>query len=114
MNGVLESYATRFWHGETYGRVQLEGETKSGFEYREVLDGVNMVEAVFMEYGNKLDSFVTLLANVEIPRNTSKSKKTLGKLGMDYKKINAYPNEFILYKAEYEELRSYLVCGVSR
>ena len=36
VNGVLESYTTWFWYGKTCGRVQLEGDSEFGFEYRDV------------------------------------------------------------------------------
>ncbi|KAL5568851.1 hypothetical protein UlMin_025426 [Ulmus minor] len=67
VNSVLESYKTWFWHSETCGRVQLEGDSESGFEYRDGLDDVDMVEGVFREYDNKPDSFIKMLADAEKP-----------------------------------------------
>ncbi|KAL5575707.1 hypothetical protein UlMin_017406 [Ulmus minor] len=68
---------------------------------------------------NSFSELLSLLADVlpdpnEIPRSSYEAKKTLSSLGMDYKKIHACPNDCILYRGEYAELRSCPVCGVSR
>jgi len=41
-------------------------------------------------------------------------KETLCNMGMKYQKIHAYPNDCILYKNEFNEMRKCLTCGVSR
>ncbi|KAL5576885.1 hypothetical protein UlMin_018584 [Ulmus minor] len=68
---------------------------------------------------NSFSELLSLLASVlpdpnEIPRSSYGARKTLSSLGMDYKKIHACPNDCILYRGEYAELRSCPVCGVSR
>ena len=68
---------------------------------------------------NSFSELLSLLADVlpdpnEIPTSSYEAKKTLSSLGMDYKKIHACPNDCILYRGEYAELRSCPVCGVSR
>ncbi|KAL5550191.1 hypothetical protein UlMin_000367 [Ulmus minor] len=67
VNGVLESYTTWFWHGETSGSVHVEGDYESSVEYRDRLDVVDMVEAIFREYDNKPYSFIKQLADAEKP-----------------------------------------------
>ena len=67
VNGVLDSYTTWFWHGETSGSVHIEGDFESSFEYGDGLYAVDMVEAVFREYDNKPDSFINLLTDAEKP-----------------------------------------------
>ena len=77
VNGVLESYTTWFWHGETSGRVRVEGDSESCFEYGDGLDAVDMVEVVFREYDNKPDSFIKLLADAEKPLYSGCSTHTV-------------------------------------
>ena len=40
-------------------------------------------------------------------------KKILCPIGMKYQKIHAYPNDFILYKKEFETPTKCQRCGVS-
>ncbi|KAL5551580.1 hypothetical protein UlMin_001756 [Ulmus minor] len=77
VNGVLESYTTWFWHGETSGRVHVEGDSESSFEYGGGLDAVDMVEAIFREYDNKPNSFIKILADAEKPLYSECSTHTV-------------------------------------
>ena len=49
-----------------------------------------------------------------LPKNHYEAKKILCPVGMEYKKIHACPNDCILYRNEYAELRQCPTCGVSR
>ncbi|XP_025980464.1 uncharacterized protein [Glycine max] len=49
-----------------------------------------------------------------LPKNHYEAKKILCPVGMEYKKIHACPNDCILYRNEYAELRQCPMCGVSR
>jgi len=49
-----------------------------------------------------------------LPKNHYKEKKILCPVGMEYQKIHACPNDCILYRHEYAEIRNYPTCGVSR
>ena len=42
------------------------------------------------------------------------AKKTLGTLGMKYKKFHACPNDCVLYRHEYEDLDECPTCKESR
>jgi len=48
-----------------------------------------------------------------LPKNHYKEKKILCPIGMEYQKIHACPNNCILYRNEFIELRSCPTCGVS-
>ncbi|XP_062012267.1 uncharacterized protein LOC133728851 [Rosa rugosa] len=50
----------------------------------------------------------------EIPTSVYEAKKTLGALGMDYRKIHACPNDCILYRKQYTDNINCPTCGVSR
>ncbi|XP_028189754.1 uncharacterized protein LOC114376042 [Glycine soja] len=49
-----------------------------------------------------------------LPKNHYEAKKILCPVGMEYQKIHACPNDCILYRHEYAELRNCPTCGVSR
>ncbi|KAL2921656.1 Gamma-tubulin complex component 2-like protein [Bienertia sinuspersici] len=49
-----------------------------------------------------------------LPTSTYEAKKVLKLLGLDYKKIDACPNDCMLYWAEHANATSYHVCGASR
>ena len=55
-----------------------------------------------------------LSMNNEIPLSMYEAKKTLNALGMEYKKIHACPNDFILYRKELNDASSCPPCGMSR
>ncbi|PKA49170.1 hypothetical protein AXF42_Ash010855 [Apostasia shenzhenica] len=47
----------------------------------------------------------------QLPNSTYEAKKMLRKLGMHYEKINACPNNCILYRNEYSGLEQCPECG---
>jgi len=49
-----------------------------------------------------------------LPNRNYEAKKILCSMGMEYKKIHSYPNDCILYRYEYEDLRRCPKCGLSR
>ena len=49
-----------------------------------------------------------------MPKNQYKAKKILCQVGMEYQKIHACPNDCILYKNHFAEMRKCPTCGVSR
>ncbi|PKA45572.1 hypothetical protein AXF42_Ash010911 [Apostasia shenzhenica] len=55
-----------------------------------------------------------LPAHNQLPNSTYEAKKTLCKLGMHYEKINACPNDCILYRNEFSNLEQCPECGKSR
>jgi len=54
-----------------------------------------------------------LLVDNTLPKNHYAEKKILCPIGMEYPKIHACPNDCILYRHEYAELRNCPTCGVS-
>lgn len=50
----------------------------------------------------------------ELPRSMYEAKKTLGVLGIEYKKINACPNDCCLYRKEYAHSIECPECDESR
>ncbi|XP_024163761.2 uncharacterized protein LOC112170658 [Rosa chinensis] len=66
-------------------------------------------------YSDWLIAFGELLPEGnEIPTSVYEAKKTLGALGMDYRKIHACPNDCILYRKQYTDNVNCPTCGVSR
>jgi len=49
-----------------------------------------------------------------LPKNHYKAKKILCLMGMEYQKIHACPNDCILYRNQFAEMRNCPTCGVSR
>ncbi|KAK7346843.1 hypothetical protein VNO80_21366 [Phaseolus coccineus] len=49
-----------------------------------------------------------------LPNRNYEAKKILCPMGMEYKKIHACPNDCILYRKDFELLKSCLRCGLSR
>ncbi|XP_006596816.1 uncharacterized protein [Glycine max] len=49
-----------------------------------------------------------------LPKSQYEAKKILCPVGMSYQKIHACPNECILYRNEFAEMRNCPTCGVSR
>ena len=49
-----------------------------------------------------------------LPKNHYKAKKILCLVGMEYQKIHAYLNDFILYRNQFVEMHKCPTCGVSR
>ena len=52
--------------------------------------------------------------NNELPLSMYEAKKTLNALGMEYEKIHACPNDFILYRNELKNETCCPACGASR
>src|SRR3954462_15419713 len=50
----------------------------------------------------------------ELPDNTYEAKKLVCPLGLEVQKIHACPNDFILYRGEYENFNECSVCGALR
>ncbi|XP_024177953.1 uncharacterized protein LOC112183868 [Rosa chinensis] len=50
----------------------------------------------------------------EIPTSVYEAKMVLSALGMDYRKIHAYPNDCILYRKQYADEIRCPRCGISR
>ncbi|KAA0054101.1 hypothetical protein E6C27_scaffold131G00070 [Cucumis melo var. makuwa] len=75
-----------------------------------------------VRYGWSNTSFSELLSiisdllpdNNEIPTSLYEAKKTLGALGLSYKKIDACPNDCCLYRKEYANLTKCPKYGLSR
>ncbi|RVW36288.1 hypothetical protein CK203_103040 [Vitis vinifera] len=52
--------------------------------------------------------------NNEMPLSMYEAKKTFSALGMEYQKIHACPNDFILYRNQYKDAIACPTCGKSR
>ena len=52
--------------------------------------------------------------NNEMSLSMYETKKTFSALGMEYKKIHACPNDFILNRNQYKDAIASLICGKSR
>ena len=64
-------------------------------------------------------ALLSLLKNIlskahELLDLTYDVKKILCSMGMNYERIHAYPNDYILYRKDYEGLERRLVCEVDR
>jgi len=56
----------------------------------------------------------TLDVDNTLPKNHYKAKKILCLVGMEYHKIHACPNDCILYRNQFAQMRNCPTCGVSR
>ncbi|XP_073219685.1 uncharacterized protein [Cicer arietinum] len=72
-------------------------------------------------YGWSYESFNALLEllkeampSLNIPNTFNKTKGMIKDLGLDYKKINACPNDYMIYWKNYENETSCHVCGAPR
>jgi len=73
-------------------------------------------------YGWSDKSFSSLLQVVHdmlpqdntLPKSYYQAKKILCAMGMEYQKINAFPNDCILYRHQFQEMSKCPRCGVSR
>ncbi|XP_016173163.1 uncharacterized protein LOC107615629 [Arachis ipaensis] len=72
-------------------------------------------------YGWSNASFISLLEllkeampDINIPSSFHKTKAMIRDLGLDYKKIDACPNDFLLYRKELKDEKQCRVCGTSR
>ena len=54
-----------------------------------------------------------LLEENMLPKSYYEVKKILCSMGMEYQKIHACPNDYILYRHEFEEMDKFPRCGVS-
>ncbi|XP_057760534.1 uncharacterized protein LOC130980909 [Arachis stenosperma] len=61
-----------------------------------------------------LELLKEVVPNVNIPTSFNKAKTMVRDLGLDYKKIDACPNDCMLYWKEYEKDTSCHKCGASR
>ena len=52
--------------------------------------------------------------NNVVPKTMYEAKKILRKMGMDYQKIHACPNDCVLYRNEYERLQKCPKCQEPR
>ena len=74
------------------------------------------------KYGWSDKNFTSLLQVVHdmlseenmLPKSYNEAKKILRPMDMEYQKIHACPNDFLMYKDKYEEMHKCLNCGVSR
>jgi len=48
-----------------------------------------------------------------LPKNHYEAKKILCSVGMEYQKIHACPNDCILYRNQFTQMRNCPTCGVS-
>jgi len=69
--------------------------------------------------GNAMDALFTLFWKVlptknKAPKSFNDAKKVMSDLGLDYKRIDACPNDCILYRGDYAKAESCPVCKLSR
>jgi hypothetical protein len=55
-----------------------------------------------------------LLKNNELPTSTYEAKKVVSPLGLEVQKIHACPNDYILYRGDYENLTECPICTALR
>ena len=55
-----------------------------------------------------------LLEENTLPKSYYQVKKILRPMSMEYQKIHTCPNDYIVYKHEFEEIHKYPRCRVSR
>ena len=87
-----------------------------------LLSAVLSLVNVKARYGWSDKSFTSLLEVVHnllpedntLPKSYYKVKKILCLMGMEYQKIHACPNDYMLYRHEFQEMSKCLVCGTSR
>ena len=105
----------------------LESDSKKSLYpwYKKSLTLLSMVLSlvnVKARYGWSDKSFTQLLKVVQsiLPEENTLSKgyyeakKILCSMGIEYKKIHACPNDYILYRDDFEEIHKCPRCGVSR
>ena len=83
-----------------------------------VLSLVNL-KARFGWSNKSFTELLVLLKNLfpeqnTLPQSQYEAKKILCPVGMSYQKIHACPNDCILYRNEFAEMRNCPTCGVSR
>ncbi|XP_006588181.1 uncharacterized protein [Glycine max] len=130
-DGICPTYRRWIWHGElsemssTPRNVGVHEEVSDRIEdmlrdlgQEGVLALVNL-KARFGWSDKSFNELLLLLKNMlpednTLPKNHYEAKKILCPVGMEYQKIHAFPNDCILYRHEYAELRNCPTCGVSR
>ncbi|XP_057247163.1 uncharacterized protein LOC130589685 [Beta vulgaris subsp. vulgaris] len=55
-----------------------------------------------------------VIPNANLPSNFNEAKKIIRDLGLDYQKIHACPNDYMLYWKEYEDAEECYVCHTSK
>ena len=88
-------------------------------QVHKVIGGVSLVnlKARFGWSDKNFNELLLLLKNIlpvdnKLPKNHYEAK-ILCHIGMEYQKIHACPNDCILYRHEFAELRNCPTCGVS-
>ncbi|XP_057758862.1 uncharacterized protein LOC130979432 [Arachis stenosperma] len=61
-----------------------------------------------------LDLLRDVFEQAKFPSTLYEAKKTIRKLGIEYKKVDACPNDCMLYRGEYENATKCKQCGTSR
>ncbi|XP_021852238.2 uncharacterized protein [Spinacia oleracea] len=74
-----------------------------------ILNGISNVAFVDL-----LELLKEAFPMAQLPKSYYESKNIVKDLGLDYKRIHACPNDFILYRNDYEKLDDCPKCGTSR
>ncbi|KAL4359106.1 hypothetical protein AHAS_Ahas08G0044200 [Arachis hypogaea] len=65
-------------------------------------------------FASLLELLKEAMPNINIPSSFHKTKAMIRDLGLDYKKIDACPNDCLLYRKELKDEKQCRVCGTSR
>ena len=102
-----------------YDTLQSDSKKPLYLGCKKPLTLLSMVLSVVNRWSDK--SFTSLLQVVQdmlpkentLPKSYYQVKKILCLMGMKYQKIHACPNDCILYKCEFEEMKNFPTCWVS-
>ena len=110
-------------HAPLYDKIENDSKTPvySGCTTFTRLSAVLALVNLKARFGWSDKSFTELLVLLKkllpedntLPKSQYEAKKILCPVGMEYQKIHACPNDCILYRNKYAEMRTCPTCGVS-
>ena len=116
--GFLQAHAYYYQELQTDSKLPLYLGCTTFTRLSGVLALVNL-NARFGWSDKSFTELLVLLKNMlpkdnKLPKSHYEEKKILCPAGMEYQKIHACPNDCILYRNQFAEMRNCLTCGVSR
>ncbi|XP_028215171.1 uncharacterized protein LOC114397290 [Glycine soja] len=94
--GFSSTYTNWIWHGELPH-----------------ISTTPQPEAVDVQTEDRMEDMNMLPNDNMLPKSHYEAKKILCPVGMEYQKIHASPNDCIMYRNEFAEMRNCPTCGVS-
>nr|XP_025625364.1 uncharacterized protein LOC112717592 [Arachis hypogaea] len=74
----------------------------------------NLINGSNASFTSLIELLKEVMPDINIPSSFHKTKSMIRDLGLDYKKIDAYPNDCLLYRKELKDEKQCRMCGTSR